>query len=260
MGRQRRPHRPAPSRIAAYLDLRCAGGGCAADQRQRAHRRRPVQPAQVVRKAKEIIAVGTCAISGGVAHLGDRDDIRELFLAQPERRHVPACCPSRTRRCRGGGGSLPARLPAHARAVHGGCSTSRPISSRPHVCRSAGGAKTRHPPGPPDRLPERRGRARPLPGQPGLPVHRHLDARRLPRAVHPTGSPVRRLPRPVECLYRERIGSVAEQHPAGVHHHDRYPGRRRSTRTAFAASVAVPVPVLRLRRPRRTPRPKEKVL
>jgi F420-non-reducing hydrogenase small subunit len=42
-----------------------------------------------VRKAKEVIAVGTCAISGGVAHLGDRDDVRELFLSQSNRLFLP---------------------------------------------------------------------------------------------------------------------------------------------------------------------------
>jgi F420-non-reducing hydrogenase small subunit len=46
-----------------------------------------------VRKAKEVIAVGICAISGGLAHLGDRDDVRALFLAQHERRHVPRMLP-----------------------------------------------------------------------------------------------------------------------------------------------------------------------
>lgn len=46
-----------------------------------------------VKKAKEVIAVGTCAISGGVAHLGDRDEIRAEFLAQAQRRHVPRMLP-----------------------------------------------------------------------------------------------------------------------------------------------------------------------
>jgi coenzyme F420-reducing hydrogenase gamma subunit len=46
-----------------------------------------------VRKAKEIIAVGICATSGGIAHLGDRDDIRSLFLEQNQRRHVPRMLP-----------------------------------------------------------------------------------------------------------------------------------------------------------------------
>ena len=49
-----------------------------------------------VRRAGQVVAVGTCAISGGVASLGDRDDVRELFLAQAERRHVPRLLP----RCR----------------------------------------------------------------------------------------------------------------------------------------------------------------
>jgi F420-non-reducing hydrogenase small subunit len=42
-----------------------------------------------VKRAVQVIAVGTCAISGGVANLGNRDDVRELFLAEAARRHVP---------------------------------------------------------------------------------------------------------------------------------------------------------------------------
>jgi len=48
------------------------------------------------RRAAQTVAVGTCAISGGVASLGDRDDVRELFLAEMGRRHVPRLLP----RCR----------------------------------------------------------------------------------------------------------------------------------------------------------------
>ena len=43
--------------------------------------------------ARQVVAVGTCAISGGVANLGDRDEVRELFLAETERRHVPRLLP-----------------------------------------------------------------------------------------------------------------------------------------------------------------------
>ena len=46
-----------------------------------------------VRKAKKVVAVGTCAISGGVAHLGDRDEVRQLFLTQQERYHLPRLLP-----------------------------------------------------------------------------------------------------------------------------------------------------------------------
>ena len=46
-----------------------------------------------VRKAKKVVAVGTCAISGGVAHLGDRDEVRQLFLNQHERYHLPRLLP-----------------------------------------------------------------------------------------------------------------------------------------------------------------------
>lgn len=43
--------------------------------------------------AREIIAVGTCAISGGVANLGYRDEVRELFLSGAQRRHLPRILP-----------------------------------------------------------------------------------------------------------------------------------------------------------------------
>ena len=48
---------------------------------------------RAVRRAGQVVAVGTCALSGGVAHLGDRDEIRQLFLSQNERRHVPRLLP-----------------------------------------------------------------------------------------------------------------------------------------------------------------------
>ncbi|HHX43055.1 MAG TPA: hypothetical protein GX714_03570 [Chloroflexi bacterium] len=44
-------------------------------------------------RAQEVVAVGTCAISGGVANLGDRDDVRALFFSEMERRHVPRILP-----------------------------------------------------------------------------------------------------------------------------------------------------------------------
>jgi len=48
---------------------------------------------KVVKRARQVVAVGTCAISGGVAHLGDRDEVRQVFLAQTERRHLPRMLP-----------------------------------------------------------------------------------------------------------------------------------------------------------------------
>jgi len=45
------------------------------------------------RNANQVVAIGTCAISGGVAHLGDRDEVRALFLAQAERHHLPRLLP-----------------------------------------------------------------------------------------------------------------------------------------------------------------------
>ncbi|MHB9034254.1 MAG: NADH-quinone oxidoreductase subunit B family protein [Anaerolineae bacterium] len=48
---------------------------------------------QASRRTKNLIAVGTCAISGGVANLGDRDDVRQVFFSAMERRHVPRLLP-----------------------------------------------------------------------------------------------------------------------------------------------------------------------
>ncbi len=39
--------------------------------------------------ATQLIAVGTCAISGGVANIGNRDEVRSVYFAQRERRSVP---------------------------------------------------------------------------------------------------------------------------------------------------------------------------
>jgi F420-non-reducing hydrogenase small subunit len=43
-------------------------------------------------RAEQVVAVGTCAISGGVANLGDRDEVRELFLSET-RHHLPRLLP-----------------------------------------------------------------------------------------------------------------------------------------------------------------------
>ena len=48
---------------------------------------------RAVRRAGRTVAVGTCAISGGVANLGDRDEVRELFMSQTQRRHLPRLLP-----------------------------------------------------------------------------------------------------------------------------------------------------------------------
>lgn len=44
-------------------------------------------------KVKRVVAVGTCAISGGVANLGDRDEVRKLFMTQTSRHHLPHLLP-----------------------------------------------------------------------------------------------------------------------------------------------------------------------
>jgi F420-non-reducing hydrogenase small subunit len=82
-----------PLVISAYdvpeVDLLLVSGGVRTDEDMYNLRR-------AVRRAGEVVAVGTCAISGGVASLGDRDEVRDLFMAQAGRRHVPRLLP----RCR----------------------------------------------------------------------------------------------------------------------------------------------------------------
>ncbi len=48
---------------------------------------------KAAKKAQQVIAVGTCAISGGVAQLGDREEVRQLFLSQGKRYHLPRLLP-----------------------------------------------------------------------------------------------------------------------------------------------------------------------
>ena len=49
---------------------------------------------RAVRKADQVIAVGTCAISGGVANLGHRPEVNEIFLADADRLHLPDLLPN----------------------------------------------------------------------------------------------------------------------------------------------------------------------
>jgi len=79
-----------PLVISAYdvpeVDVLLVSGGVRTDEDLYNLRR-------AIRRVRQVVAVGTCAISGGVANLGDRDEVRELFLAQAERRHLPHLLP-----------------------------------------------------------------------------------------------------------------------------------------------------------------------
>ncbi len=48
---------------------------------------------RAVRRAKRVVAVGTCAICGGVNSLGNRDQVREEILEQTARLRVPRLLP-----------------------------------------------------------------------------------------------------------------------------------------------------------------------
>ena len=79
-----------PLVVSAYdvpeVDVLLVSGGVRTDEDLYNLRR-------AVQRAHQVVAVGTCAISGGVANLGDRDEVRALFLAQAERRHLPRLLP-----------------------------------------------------------------------------------------------------------------------------------------------------------------------
>jgi F420-non-reducing hydrogenase small subunit len=79
-----------PLVISAYdipeVDLLLVSGGVRNDEDLYNLRR-------AVPRADKVVAVGTCAISGGVPSLGDRDDVRRVFLADRERHDVPRLLP-----------------------------------------------------------------------------------------------------------------------------------------------------------------------
>jgi F420-non-reducing hydrogenase small subunit len=79
-----------PLVVSAYevpcVDVLLISGGVRSDEDLYNLRR-------AVRCVNKIVAVGTCAISGGVANLGNRDEVRELFLSQSERRDLPRMLP-----------------------------------------------------------------------------------------------------------------------------------------------------------------------
>lgn len=79
-----------PLVVSAYdvpeVDILLVSGGVRNDEDLYKLRR-------AVQKAGAVVAVGTCAISGGVANLGDRDEVRELFLQREQRFHLPHLLP-----------------------------------------------------------------------------------------------------------------------------------------------------------------------
>ena len=79
-----------PLVVSAYdmpeVDVLLISGGVRSDDDLHNLRR-------AVKLARKVVAVGTCALSGGVANLGNRDDVRALFLAQTERHDLPHLLP-----------------------------------------------------------------------------------------------------------------------------------------------------------------------
>jgi len=79
-----------PLVVSAYdvpeVDVLLISGGVRSDEDLHNLRR-------AVKHAKKVVAVGTCALSGGVANLGNRDEVRELFISQTQRRHLPRLLP-----------------------------------------------------------------------------------------------------------------------------------------------------------------------
>ena len=79
-----------PLVVSAYdmpeVDILLVSGGVRTDEDLHMLRR-------AVRRADRVVAAGTCSVSGGVANLGDRDEVRELFLAEANRHRVPRLLP-----------------------------------------------------------------------------------------------------------------------------------------------------------------------
>jgi F420-non-reducing hydrogenase small subunit len=79
-----------PLVVSAYdvppVDVLLVSGGVRTDEDLYNLRR-------ATRRAGQVVAVGTCAISGGVPSLGDREEVRDLFIAERGRRHVPRLLP-----------------------------------------------------------------------------------------------------------------------------------------------------------------------
>ncbi len=79
-----------PLVVSAYdmpeVDILLVSGGVRTDEDLHMLRR-------AVRRAGRVVAAGTCSVSGGVANLGDRDEVRELFLAEANRHRVPRLLP-----------------------------------------------------------------------------------------------------------------------------------------------------------------------
>jgi len=79
-----------PLVVSAYdvpdVDVLLISGGVRSDEDLHNLRR-------AVKRAKKVVAVGTCALSGGVANLGNRDEVRALFMSQTQRRALPRLLP-----------------------------------------------------------------------------------------------------------------------------------------------------------------------
>ena len=171
---------------------------------------------RAVKKAQQVVAVGTCAISGGVANLGDRDEVRALFLSETHRPHVPRLLPK----------SHPVDAFVEVDLYLPGCPPTPELfmavltdpaefQASKIVCQECGRHKLRDmKPDAPVGLPARRSAARHLPDQPGLPLRRLIDAGWVPCAVYARWTSVRGLSRTVGCFYREGIRRVAEEHQA----------------------------------------------
>jgi F420-non-reducing hydrogenase small subunit len=90
---------------------------------------------QAAQRAERIVAVGTCAISGGVANLGYRDEVRAVFFGEMERRHVPRNpAQAARRRRRGAGGLLPPGCPPTPQLYMMALGASRRFRGHQTVC------------------------------------------------------------------------------------------------------------------------------
>ncbi len=102
---------------------------------------------QAAPRARRVVAVGTCAISGGVANLGNRESAQRVFLHDVARRHLPRLLPQ----LRPVDAVAPVDLylpgcPPTPRLFEAALGLGEPLQPAKTVCQDCGRAKTRERP------------------------------------------------------------------------------------------------------------------
>jgi F420-non-reducing hydrogenase small subunit len=144
---------------------------------------------RAVGKANQVIAVGTCAISGGIANLGERPEVNEIFLANTERLHLPDLLPT----CRPIDTEVKVDLylpgcPPTPELFMAVLDESAEMEIAKSVCQECGLKKAR----------DMRGN---MPDQPGIFMCRNINSRRLPGDMYAGWLSMCGLPGPIRRFH-----------------------------------------------------------